>query len=460
MSESVTKPAPAKNRILAIIEGRLSQASLICLILFTGLVLCMFALWARSTLHIYQPGVLQPATPTTPSAIAPPSAADYQKILDSFKKQIDSTFEEEKKLFDGVQLLVSIYAIIASLLAFASIKFARDEAREQLDLVRVRLEKVTLEADKKLKEIDERVKSHFPEFRYLHERLRAITLRLLGALPDENDWQASAYERLTETQRQDILVSEYTLAVIAVLGLSSSDEDTRTLTDLYLAFARFYTGRASAAKAPKSEPEAASEIRSPKADWERAFAYSNRAVQVRGDRADAYRVRGSCLLGRWWHAPDDNSVVMSRLLVEAESDYRISQRLNQYEAGSYFNLAICLFLRDDYEGAIAQLERLIGMRVDISSGEREKYMLDSYVNLACCYARRADTLLDADAAHIDREQAVKILKEGEFEARAAAYSASARAKTRNQIRKEVEKDDLRTLEPLQKEEALRIASQM
>jgi hypothetical protein len=285
MPESATPPS-LKDRALAIIETRLSQASLVCLIIFTGLVLLTFWMWARSTFHIYQRGVPQAAVTPAPGSVAPPSTVDYQKSLDSFKQQLDSSFEEEKKLFDGVQLLVSIYAIIASLLAFASIKFARDEARGQLDLVRGKLTEVGTEADKKLKEIDERVERHFPEFRDLHERLRSITLRLLGALPDENDWQASAYDRLTENQRQDILVSEYTLAVIAVLGLSSSDEDSRMLADLYLAFARFYTGRASEASTLQSGPEKANKTSSPTADWERAFAYANRAVQVRGDRAD------------------------------------------------------------------------------------------------------------------------------------------------------------------------------
>ena len=341
------------------------------------------------------------------------SAADLKKEIDD---DINRRIAYDQAQVDKLVVLVGIYTTILSFLALGTVAFNRQDAKEQLTAGREALTRLQAETRAQLGEVrtttlgqlsdlQEEIRRDIPEIHRLHGRILEIMHELQSILPDEADWNDNdSYRGLTEGVRQEILVSEFTVAALTIFNLERAPMQRAALANIDRALARFYIARHNTS-ADHSE-----------ADYERARFYASESIRLEPEMSRSYRLRGAIALGRFDTLGAAATPDVSRLLLQAaEADLliAISRDTPQLsDAGAHYNEALVRFYSNDLDGAIRESRRSIGLRASFTPEHREKYLSDMYVNLACYLARKARQSTDVAAKESLSQESVRVFRDG------------------------------------------------
>jgi hypothetical protein len=328
---------------------------------------------------------------------------DLESRIDADRKdaaeRINEKLEGDKDLLGALIGLTGIASLIIGFVSFMSVKYARDEAKDQVEIFR-----------KKIEEIERT----FPEFGGLDERIRGRLREVELRMPSEADWNDDqSFRALSESEKQGILDDEIAIAAsVSVFALDRSPVLRARLVSIYSAFARFYVARHNAA-ADVSE-----------GDYVRALSYASRAIQLAPEAVGGYRLRGAIYIARYdrgatANPPEDAGKLKVFLdLAKADLEVAVVQR-EPVDAGAFFNLALVHHYKGHTGEAVKTSRRLISLKSKISAMQREKYLPDTYRNLACflaILAQKAGSQKQAQTAQLSAE-AVQAVQEGikEFE---------------------------------------------
>lgn len=336
-------------------------------------------------------------------------------------ERIDEKTDAAKQLLDRLITLTGLYSVILGFTAFLSVKFARDEAREQIEIFR-----------KKIEEIEQ----SFPEFSKLDERIQRLMRGMELSMPSESDWNDDdTFRALCEEERQTILNNEAIITAISVFALDGTATGRARLVPIYSAFARFYLGRHN------TSPDLS------EADYVRALSYASRAINLSPESVGGYRLRGAIYLSRYERLekidPPVGADKLKNLLQSAESDFAeaIGKGTGELvDAGAYYNQALARYFGGDIAGAIAVSRRLVGLRSKISSAHREKYLPDIYLNLGCFLAMLAKDAAGKNQTKARQQfssEAVQALVSGVEDFKSTATQDVGLTSLKNGIRKEM-----------------------
>jgi tetratricopeptide (TPR) repeat protein len=345
----------------------------------------------------------KPAASTEAEAALQAQLGADEKNLESQiaarQKQTDDRLAEQmqqsKELLDALVVLTGLGSLLIGFLTYMNVKYAREEAKDQVEIFR-----------KKIEEIEQK----FPEFGGLDERVQRLVREVELRMPAESDWNdEKSYGALTESEREAILDNEVTLAASSsVFALERSVRLRISLVSIHCAFARFYLARWKASADPEER------------DYVRALSHASRAVAINPEGSAAYRIRGVIHLARYERDsnanPPPNAEKLKQMLDDAELDLKTAaSRDDLVDAGAYFNLALLEHYRGKTEDAANTCRRLLRLRKKISPMHREKYLPDTYRNLACflaILAHAAATAGDPRSAERLSKEAVAVLKDG------------------------------------------------
>jgi len=447
-------------RLLQWIAVALSGA---CLVLILGLVFYMARLsqeeksWRQimeEEVKAQQPAPLK----KTPDADAPLTAEqkiELQRVVAEARTQliaeIHAVDADERAILDRLITLVGVFSAILGLCAFATVRLAREDAIAQAkridkdldafkaaatndlaafknrtiaetmtlqtsteaslqsaqDSSKLGLEALTRNTSSQIEEFRRNIWSELPEMRNLKDGLRNLLLDLERTIPSESNWNAErAYESLSESERQNILITESTVNALRIFISGYSTANLETQARLYRALARFYLGRFRVEKLEQ--------------DAERADIYARRSQEIEPENSDNYRLRGALYLAKYRilkkNPPATPSLIftekLASLLSAAEGLLSEATRKNDKDAGAAYNLALATSYRDNFDKAIAISKEAIEKRDELSYQQVRKYLPNLYINLACFLAKKADKEGDATVQASSRENAVTVLQEG------------------------------------------------
>lgn len=424
-----------------------------CLVASLFLVVVVDAVWltGRSS------GILIGAA-TTPHHPPPPpgppgSTADLQKQVDAAAHE---NMERDEYLLDKLLLLVGVYSTILSFLALATVIVSRTEAKDQLanlkaeakalsEGIKTDIAEIRLKAQKDVEKLEEQVRSQFPTVSRFQQRVQDLILELESKYPDDEistKFQPSTWN--TERKQQDAVIDELQSVAVSVVVL-----DTTELLKLYLVLARSYLVKFRTGE--QTDDDAA-----------RAYVYSDRAVHISSNSAEAFRMRGICALVRYQSSKKNpaNADQTAELLKSARRDFTESKKLDPLELGAFVNLAWIMDEDGNRPEAIRLSEEAIAKISEFSRIRQEKYIPDLYVNFACYlagkYREETDPALQASVC----KQIEDVCTDARNYLRTKIKSSRANEEFRASITKELaEGGDLRGLPPSTKEllEALTVS---
>ena len=302
------------------------------------------------------------------------NARDLESRIDAERKEegekIDVQLAGAKELLNALLGLTALASLIIGFLTYMSVKYARDEAKDQVEIFRKRLEEL---------------EAKFPEFGGLDERIRQKLREVEVLLPTEANWNdVVSFRKLREGQKQQILDNEIAIsASISVFGLDRSPAMRTRLVAIYSAFARFYSARYDATS------------NSSESDYVRAVSYATRAIELSPEAIEGYRLRGAIYLARYDRGsratPPEEKGSLDQLLDLAEADLKFAtSRKNPLDAGAFYDLAILQHYRENTTAAVEISRELIQGKDKISAMHRSKYLPDTYRNLACYLSKMAE----------------------------------------------------------------------
>lgn len=321
---------------------------------------------------------------------------DLEARIESDQKAADAKIGEElegtKVLLGALVGLTALSSLIIGFVTYMSVKYARDEAKDQVELFR-----------KKIEELENK----FPEFTGFDTRIRSTLRDVELRLPPEADWNDDeSFQALQEEEKQEILDDEIAIsASVSVFALDRLPLLRSRLVAIYSAFARFYIARFNATPG------------SGEGDYVRALSYARRAIERAGDAAGNYRLRGAIYLARYYRGdratPREDQSLLNQYLEAAQKDLETAAgRTDPVDAGAFYNLALLKHYKGNTAGAAETCQKLIGLRGKISPMHREKYLPDCYVNLACfCAVLAARATAPAERQRLS-DQAVEAIRAG------------------------------------------------
>ena len=413
---------------------------------------------------------LSPA-PKSQAADAPLTAEQKAELQNSVAgtramliAEIHAADAEERAILDRLITLVGVFSAILGLCTFATVKLAREDAKDQAARIegdlkafkvqsksdldafksvvlgeldtfknktlnetegmktstagrlqdlreetRLKLEELTRTTTAKIDEFQRKIWSEMPEMRTLKESLRELMVELDRTIPNDADWNdALAYDSLSTSKRESILITEGTVSGLRIFVSRDTPVLVTTLAKLYRSLAHFYFGRY---RAEKTE-----------ADGERAHLYTKMAGELEPNDPAADRLRGAIYLAQYriYKAkvtkaaapiPKKEQEVMETLLKSAEDFLEDALEKVASDAGAALNFALAARYREHFDRAIEISEAAIGNREHMTPQQVHKYLPSLYVNLACYLARKADKGAPADADPL-REKAVMVLEGG------------------------------------------------
>lgn len=413
------------------LESALRWACIGFLVLIGVATLATVGAWTQDVAAHGKAGASDPQTTTLPNPQDKPgedlksAEKDLQSEIEADRasagKSIDEKLEDAKTLLNLLTALVGVYSILVGVTAFVTVKFARDDAKEQI---------------KSLQEGIEKIQQQFPEFGALHERMDWLVREMQRSMPSESDWNDDeTYRALTEEERQRVLHNEVAVTAISLFALDRSAMMRSRLAEVYAAFARFYLGRHNTS------------ADGPEADYERALYYAVLSVRFGQYSAKALRLRGAIYLARYARlkkaGPATIKDKVDLLLSSAESDLKdaiAKDTAESVDAGAHYNMALVQYYQDDIPGAVSTCRHLIALEKKLTTAHREKYLPDTYVNLACLLAMLAQKNGAADPqemAQLSRE-AVEALQAGWKDFKATMALDRGLAQLRKGIERELE----------------------
>lgn len=446
-----TSAAPHPDPTPSKWEGRYKftrRISLACLIVI-GLVVAWSALslrlWATDT----APDANKQPPPPPPGVTPEQLDQAVAKAVAPLKQEIENRDAQQRAALDRLVTLVGGYSLLIGLTVYFSFKSARDEAdkqtkfsseqltnqikftNEQLGYVQKSAEnQLTRNADE-WKRFTERVWTDLPDMRAMQEGLRSLLFELEQIIPIEADWNdEESYKALSEDKRQEILISEATIAALPTLVSRDSPGNIASLARLYRALARFYFGRYKAEKL--------------KVDSDRADAYVNRAIRLDTEHAGSYRLRGAIYLAQQrltQATPLPQGTPMppeSKLLLDkAELDLRRALRKDANDLGAYYNLAIVLARQDHVKDGVDLIREALQPQQleNFPLLQKRKYLGVLMVNQACDLLTLAKAAQDPTEQAKLRDEVLGMLTQG-LDLVSQLHSAASMAELKKSIDKE------------------------
>jgi len=277
---------------------------------------------------------------------------------------------------DKLLPVVGLYTSILSFLALATVLVSRQDAKEQLEKVNTLREetqeelKKTLQSTKEeLQALKAQVRAEFPFISELQGRVLGLIQKLEAKYPEDenlNHPQADSWKR--EEQHQDVLIDELQIVAVSVVVL-----DKASLLKLYMVLSRSYF------------------------DQYRTGAQTDNDA-ARYNLADAARQKSDEFKG---------------LMLQAKADLVQCTKLDPYNAGAVYNLALLFDLEGNREKAIGLSEGLLspeGMK-NVSRRGQEKYFADVYINLACYLADASKSGTDLKEREALWDRVVQVCRE-------------------------------------------------
>jgi len=286
---------------------------------------------------------------------------------DAASKKIDAKLDDAKTLLNLLITLVGVYSVVIGATAFVTVKFARDDAKEQISTLRdaaaeqvgllredakgqvdtlrenaaTQINTVRDNAKEKIEELQERIakiQEEFPEFGSLHDRVEGLVREMQQSMPSEADWNDDeTFRALKEVERQAVLHNEMVITAMSVFALNRSPTARTRLSAIYGAFARFYLGRHNTS-ADGNE-----------ADYERALYYATLAMRDSDYDAGYLRLRGAIHLARYDRlkqaTPRPTDDALERILKAAKADLKEAIAKDSAECvdgGAHYNLGVAL----------------------------------------------------------------------------------------------------------------------
>jgi tetratricopeptide (TPR) repeat protein len=338
------------------------------------------------------------------TSITPQEQLEIRSNLDEAKGKLTDEIHQhdadERAVLDRLITLVSVYSAALGLLAFLSVKQAKDDASRELDAL-------TKNTDKEVEDLKGKIASEFPDLRGMKNNLEGLLLDLEQKIPAESNWyQEQPYEMLTERQRQSIFISESTIGALQVFISRDSTTNNRVLSRLYLALARFYQGKYSAAHQAE--------------DFERAIFYSERSLDIEPGNAEGLRVLGATYLGRYRaikrgkdkSAGNWTQQQMDDLLGKSVGYLRKSIESNENDAGAYYNLALALSEEGEFGKAIDVSADLVKRGPELHRFHVRKFMPSAYVNYSSFLALEGGRTQDKQKRKDLNQRAIQVLEDG------------------------------------------------
>jgi hypothetical protein len=344
--------------------------------------------------------------------------------IDAEQKKVDQSLDSTKTLLSTLITLVGVYSVIVAATAFVTIKFAREDAREQIGSMsanaKSQVDSMREDSREKIKDLGAKIgkiQQDFPEFAFLHEQMGKLVRDIQSSIPPESDWNDNdSYDRLNEEARQRILRSEVTVTAMSVFALDKSALIRGGLATIYGGFARFYLARHN---------KGTNDI---DGDYERALFYAGLAIAFSEYSAGSLRLRGAIYLSRYdqlsKRQPPVEAARLKTLLTDAQTELSDAIRKDTDEivdAGAHYNKAVAETFAGKREEAVKTLRGLIQLKGRISRAHRKKYLPSAYQNLACYLALDAAEAGKTDAARATElsKEAVAAAKDGAAEFQAA-----------------------------------------
>ena len=319
------------------------------------------------------------------------------------RDEVKSREDQQRAVLDRLVALVGAYSLLVGLTAYFSLKSAREEAQSQIGLSGTQLTNHLVSTSDQLKllqaaakeqleqnrkdwdEFRTRIWAELPDMRAMQEGLRSLLFDLEQIIPAESNWNDErSYDSLTEPQRQEILISELTIAALPTLISRDASGNLQSLSRLYRALARFYFGRYKAEKATQ--------------DSGRADAYLTRSLRIDPEHAGSYRLRGAIYLAqqRLIVSPGSNlSIQSTALLLQAEQNLRMALEKDKNDLGAHYNLALCLARQQRLSDAVALVREALFRLNQFPIAQQRKYSDSLVINQACDLNSIAKATIDS-----------------------------------------------------------------
>jgi hypothetical protein len=260
-----------------------------------------------------------------------------------------------------------------------------------------------------IRDFQKRLWAELPEMRNLKDNLQLLLVDLERVIPAESNWNDERpYESLSGRQKQRIQISESTVGALRIFISPDSALYQETLSKLYRALARFYFGKC------RSEGQIA--------DGERADAHVSSAIEIDRKNGSAYRLRGAIALAMNEilapAAKTADQAEAERLLDQADTDLKTALDLDKNDLGAYYNRALVLLTRKEIAEALELSENTIGRLAEFPSNQIRKYAAPIYRNAGCFLALQAEKSATGEKRTELRERSIRMLQSaGRFLAR-------------------------------------------
>lgn len=350
---------------------------------------------------------------------APPGQKEIDAAVDRsavpLRDEIKTREDQQRAVLDRLVTLVGGYSLLIGLTAYFSLKGAREEALSQIGLSGTQLSNhlaATTEQLKLVKESAERqlgrnkedwtefktrIWSELPDMRAMQDGLRSLLFDLEHIIPIEENWNdEKSYNALNPQQKQEVLISEATIAALPTLISRDAAGNLQSLARLYRTLARFYVGRY---KKEHSE-----------ADAGRALAYLSRAQKIEPEHAAVYRMSGVVFLAQQRLNPSPTRP--DPLLVEAEKTLRRAIAKNPNDLGAHYNLALALTRAGELQQGIDLIRGVLARLPDFPEAQKRKYIDSVVLNQACDLNAHARETKDLPAKEALLDEAVATMQQG------------------------------------------------
>jgi tetratricopeptide (TPR) repeat protein len=295
------------------------------------------------------------------------TAADREEIL---RVKLDYAEKQSDRLQKTIQWLVTIsglYAVILGLYAYFGLNRLVDGAQKEID----KTAKTFEEERQRLQE--ERDRS-YPIVTRIERNLSATVEQIERILPayEERDWVRDLYSDLDAEQREQVLMSEASIASFEVLGLGGVSLYSSRVALIYGRLGRFYGSRY--AKRRKDGGRDRPDPSEFEGDRARAIEYLEKAIAADAGKAVLHRDLGVLLAQG--HKADS--------LTRAESAYRKALSCDPNDPGARFNLAT-RWMKDHSQKAADSFRSLARDLEKLPDGEasKAKYLWGCFFQLAC-----------------------------------------------------------------------------
>jgi hypothetical protein len=358
------------------------------------------------------------------------AAEDAEKRLTLLKEQVNQRVQLATEQVQG-------FLTMAESQMNNAVALAKDQVASTVESTGAQLKLLETAASGQVEEFKTRIAGDLPDMRAMQAGLRSLLFDLEQLVPSVQDWNDERYyNMLTEAQRQEILISEWTVGALPTLISRDAAGNRKSLAGIYRTMARFYFGRYKVEKAP--------------ADSGRADAYLTRALLIEPEHAGSYRLRGAIYLAeqRLNPAPAGQP---DALLNEAERNLRLALEKDKNDLGAHYNLALALTRRTGpakaagLDEAIELIRLVLGRLSDFPEQQKRKYMDSVALNQACDLNAKARATNDPLIKKPFQEEAVRTLTEGLdylVKNRNARGLASLRASIEREIAPGNDLDDL------------------